>query len=101
MKRQRLKIQRRTPLEKMRARVEMVRYLRVLAQSEERGQENCSTGNSGYLKSVIVREEATRSTRMSNPMKNNQGNPAWLCKEKWMMGRLVKEVPTYLLVNTL
>ena len=67
-----------TPLEKMRARVMMVRYLLVLDQSGDSSQENISLDISRYLKSVMVREKATRSTSRSRLMKNSQGMPALL-----------------------
>ena len=79
MKRKRLQSQRTPPLEKTRARLEMVRSRLVLAQSC-RGQENFSPDISSYWKSVRAREKATRSTTSSKAITNNQGSPACLWK---------------------
>ena len=77
MKRNKLQNQRTPPLEKTRARLEMVRDRLVLDQAW-RGQENFSPDISSYWKSVRVREKATRSTTSSKAITNNQGSPACL-----------------------
>ena len=87
MKRKRLQNQRRPPREKTRARLEMVRDRLVLALPQLWvSQENVPIGSSSYLKSVMVRENARRSTTSSKLIKNNQGIPACLWNNKiWLL----------------
>ena len=86
MKRNRLQNQRIPPREKTRARLEMVRDRLVLALPQFWvSQENLAIDSSSYLKSVMVRENARRSTTSSKLIKNNHGIPACLWNNKiWL-----------------